>query len=179
MLETNQIYCGSCIEILKEIDNESINCIVTSPPYYGLRDYGVENQLGLEPTFEEYINRLCDIFDEVKRVLRKDGTCWVVIGDSYSTKHITGTTDKAKGWKSPGNELNPRQAYHGRAYGGDIPSKSLMMIPFRFAIEMVNRGWILRNTIIWWKPNCMPASVKDRFTVDFEYVFFFTKNKKY
>jgi len=178
MLELNKIYCGDCLEIMKEIDNESINSVITSPPYWALRDYGVEEQLGLEPTFEEYINKLCDIFDEVKKVLKKDGTCWVIIGDTYGGSGMglsySGFT------KGPAaidtRPLNMRPAI-GHQRG--IYDKCLLMIPFRFAIEMVNRGWILRNTIIWYKPNCMPASVKDRFTVDFEYVFFFVKNKKY
>jgi len=215
MLELNKIYCGDCLEIMKEIDNESINSVITSPPYWALRDYGVEGQLGLEPTFEEYINKLCNIFDEVKRVLRKDGTCWVVMGDSYygGGKGETEGINKAGGiekiWRRPSREeylktgINKQCLYCGkkikvkpnsqfcsrnclnkmgnkfRSQNRLLPNKTLVMIPFRFAIEMVNRGWILRNTIIWYKPNCMPASVKDRFTVDFEYVFFFVKNKKY
>jgi DNA modification methylase len=228
MLELNQIYNGDCLNLLSYIDTESINCCVTSPPYWALRDYGtatweggdincdhvqqynsmqsakstlggresedtledkrrqmhtqykdicakcgakrVDQQLGLEPTFSEYINKLCNIFDEVKRVLTKDGTCWVVIGDTYSGMKVGNT-----------NEIVPKELNKATfiKQKQNIPDKSLVMIPFRFAIEMVNRGWILRNTIIWYKPNCMPASVKDRFTVDFEYVFFFVKNKKY
>ena len=179
-MEVNKIYTGNCLEELKKLPNESVDMCMTSPPYWALRDYGVEGQLGLEKTFEEYIDKLCNIFDEVKRVLKKDGTCWVVIGDSYSGSN-------GVGWKETIGNTN-------RKVGGDrenfslkksleikdtLPPKSLVMIPFRFAIEMVNRGWILRNTIIWHKPNCMPASVKDRFTVDFEYVFFFVKSKKY
>ena len=176
---------------------------MTSPPYWALRDYGVEGQLGLEPTFNQYISNLCDIFDEVKRVLRDDGTCWVNIGDTYFgsgkgaggngknkesftfTEKETRTCDNCKkefiGWKfqnfcgsaCSGVDNTPREKK------GKLPDKTLTMIPMRFAIEMVNRGWILRNTIIWHKPNCMPSSVKDRFTVDFEYIFFFSKKKKY
>lgn len=178
-LPLNQIIQGDALTELKKLPSESVDCVVTSPPYYGLRDYGVDGQLGLEKSYQEYISNLCDIFDEVKRVLKKEGTCWVNIGDSYSTSHETGTTDAKTGWKSSGNDKNPRQKEHARANGGDIPTKSLMQIPSRFSIEMSNRGWILRNEIIWHKPNCMPSSVKDRFTVDFEKVFFFVKNKKY
>jgi len=155
---------GDCLTKLKEIPDESIDCVMTSPPYWALRDYGVEGQLGLEPTFDEYINKLCDIFDEVKRVLKKSGTCWVNLGDSYGK----GEEGKAKQIKS----LEHKKSVKGY-------QKCLLGIPFRFAIEMVNRGWILRNNIIWYKPHCMPSSVKDRFTVDFEYLFFFVKNKKY
>lgn len=176
---TNIILQGDCLDILKTLPDESVNCVVTSPPYWALRDYGVEGQLGLEPTFQEYITKLCDIFDEVKRVLKKEGACWVNIGDTYNSHHKPGTTDAKTGWKSSGNEINPRQKEHGRGGTKELPTKTLLQIPSRFAIEMTNRGWILRNEIIWHKPNCMPSSVKDRFTVDFEKVFFFVKNKKY
>ena len=181
MLEINKIYNCDCLEGLKEIDDESINCCITSPPYWALRDYGVDGQLGLEPTFEEYIDKLCNIFDEVKRVLRKDGTCWVVIGDTYGG---TGTGQEksmeSKNKQTSGQYEDAIEARNTKNIATKgIYDKCLLMIPFRFAIEMVNRGWILRNTIIWYKPNCMPASVKDRFTVDFEYIFFFVKNKKY
>lgn len=173
----NKIIQGDALAVLKTLPSESVNCVVTSPPYWALRDYGVEGQLGLENTSEEYIYKLCDIFDEVKRVLRKDGTCWVNIGDTY----WGGGNNRGS---SPDN-LSDKQ-YSNRGARGQVQNewdnsyqaKSLCLIPFRFAIEMVNRGWILRNTIIWHKPNCMPSSVKDRFTVDFEYVFFFTKSNK-
>ncbi len=174
-MKTNTILKGDSLTKLKELPNESINCVMTSPPYWALRDYGVEGQLGLEPTFEEYITKLCDIFDEVKRVLRKDGTCWVNLGDTYLAQ-------QGKGFPSTGQVNIPdkdKNAVLNIKRPKEIPPKCLTMIPQRFVIEMVNRGWILRNTIIWHKPNCMPSSVKDRFTVDFEYIFFFVKNKKY
>jgi len=133
----------------------------------------IDNQLGLEPTFDEYINKLCDIFDEVKRVLRDDGTCWVNLGDTYGgIGHSDWSNNKS--WNT--SKLDKNQDFKLKK---NYPDKCLVMIPQRFAIEMVNRGWILRNTIIWHKPNCMPSSVKDRFTVDFEYLFFFSKSKKY
>lgn len=129
-------------------------------------------------THKGYISHLADIFEEAKRVLRYDGTCWVNIGDTYNA-----------GGNYRGKEIdkNCKEVYSRKDFEGcknnpkeqGIPSKCLTMIPMRFAIEMVNRGWILRNTIIWHKPNCMPSSVKDRFTVDFEYIFFFSKKKKY
>jgi site-specific DNA-methyltransferase (adenine-specific) len=204
---------GDALTELKEMDNESVDCVMTSPPYWALRDYGVEGQIGLEPTFEEFITKLCDIFDEVKRVLKKSGTCWVNLGDTYSGQPAGNKSFeqqlKTTGWDRPSR----RESYNAKtekicrvckgSFQGavgrtvcsikclntlsdeermkyrQLPDKCLTMIPFRFAIEMVNRDWILRNTIIWYKPNCMPSSVKDRFTVDYEYVFFFTKNKKY
>ena len=168
----NKILQGDSLAVLKTLDKESINMCMTSPPYWSLRDYGVDGQLGLETTFNEYINKLCDIFDEVKRVIRDDGTCWINLGDSYSSG-----SDKSsyKNSKIP-DTGKPIQRLANKQ---GLPPKTLCMIPMRFAIEMVNRGWILRNTIIWHKPNCMPTSVKDRFTVDFEYIFFFSKKKKY
>jgi DNA modification methylase len=156
-VQLNKIYNGNALDVLKTFPNECVDMVITSPPYWALRDYGAEGQLGLESTFQEYINKLCDIFDEVKRVLKKSGSCWVTLGDAYSGS--------------------------GKGVGGikerTLPSKSLLQIPSRFAIEMCNRGWILRNEIIWHKPNAMPSSVNDRFTVDYEKLFFFVKSKKY
>lgn len=151
LMDLNKIYTGHALNVLKTLPECSVNMCITSPPYWGLRDYktnpviwndGWQGELGAELSFNQYINHLCDVFDEVKRVLKDDGTCWVNIGDSYN-------------------------------------EKSLTLIPLRFAIEMCNRGWIVRNVIIWQKPNATPHSAKDRFTVDFEYLFFFSKNKKY
>ena len=183
----NTILQGDSLEVLKTLPDESIDMVITSPPYWALRDYGVEGQLGLEPTFQEYINKLCDIFDEVKRVLKKEGTCWVNLGDTYS-----GNSSYSKnGRQGYGNDkianmkeyLDPKLPARKRGREqvnmDNIKSKSLCQIPSRFAIEMTNRGWILRNEIIWHKPNCMPSTVKDRFTVDFEKIFFFSKSKKY
>lgn len=269
------------MSVLKTLPSESVDCVVTSPPYWALRDYGtakweggsatcdhkvgrdtrksnawmeqklcrgsfgdeaikngqlcpkcgakrIDKQLGLEPTFQEYINKLCDIFDEVKRVLKKSGTCWVNMGDTYyGSGNGTDKTDqepfgkqvyklpyeneknRTRGWERPSRDEfsnagidknciicgKPIKGKGNRQFcstkclntkGNDfrtqyrlLPDKTLCQIPSRFAIEMSNRGWILRNEIIWHKPNCMPSSVKDRFTVDFEKVFFFVKSKKY
>jgi len=135
-----------------------------------------KGSLGLEPTFELYIKHLCDIFDQVKRVLRKDGTCWVNLGDSY------GGSGNRSGHTLETSNLNRLTIGYGATEGNQKVTKgyakSLLDIPHRFSIEMTNRGWIKRNTIIWHKPNCMPSSAKDRYTVDFEYIFFFTKNNK-
>lgn len=170
----NKIHCGDSLDVLKQMPNEFIDCLITSPPYWGLRDYGVASQLGLEKNFEDYINKLCNIFDEGKRILKKEGTCWVNIGDTYNSTPI-------------GKQIDPKRLSSTGEYSYNfkknvnrkLPIKTLLQIPSRFSIEMCNRGWILRNAIIWHKPNCMPASIKDRFTVDFEYLFFFVKNKKY
>jgi DNA modification methylase len=173
-LPENTIICGPAKEVLQTFHDEPINCCISSPPYWALRDYGVDGQLGLEPTFEEYVLKLCDIYDEVKRVLRKDGTCFVNLGDTYN--NVTpGGRDINRWPKQSRNDHTP----NNRSLPVNVQVKSLCLIPQRFAIEMVNRGWILRNVIIWHKPNPMPSSAKDRFTVDFEYVYFFVKSKKY
>jgi len=168
------LYNGNCLDIMPNIPNESIDCCITSPPYWGLRDYGVEGQLGLEPTFELYIEHLIQIFNEVKRVLKKEGTCWVVLGDSYAGAGGMGSHVDNKAKKG----MQIIKNYY-RQKVKNIPNKSLCQIPSRFAIAMVDNDWILRNKIIWYKRNAMPSSVKDRFTVDYEEVFFFVKNKKY
>jgi len=275
----NKIILGNALNVLKTLPAESVNCCITSPPYWGLRDYGIEpviwdekeckhefsissqspikhkpgetnpgkeawykdkggignpniecehefneydskllhenrqnldggtlgnpeyrknlhgfgnakagfcskcgawrGSLGLEPNFELYIKHLCDIFDEVKRVLRKDGVCFVNLGDSYAGSGKAGSNPE---YQNRHTEFGKR-SIHSERFGMPtinigLPAKSLCLIPQRFAIEIVNRGWLLRNTIIWHKPNCMPASANDRFTIDFEYLFFFTKNNK-
>jgi len=180
-MKLNTVICGDCLEIMRGMEDNSVDCCITSPPYWALRDYGVEGQLGLEPTFQEYITRLCDIFDEVKRVLKKEGTCWVNMGDTYGGTGIG--QEKSMGSKAKqtaGQYEDAKQARNIKNLSTKGKyDKCLLQIPSRFAIEMCNRGWILRNEIIWHKPNCMPSSAKDRFTVDFEKIFFFTKSKKY
>lgn len=172
-MDINKIYQGNCLDILKTFEDCSVDCIVTSPPYFNLRDYGIEGQIGLEPTFDEYVNNLCDIFDEGLRVLKEDGSCWVVIGDTYNGDKRGKTDDKYS------KETLEDQTKIRKTKQVSIGRKSLLQIPSRFAIEMCNRGWILRNEVIWHKPNAMPNSVKDRFNVDYEKLFFFTKNPMY
>jgi site-specific DNA-methyltransferase (cytosine-N4-specific) len=174
MMQTNAILCGDARETLKTLPDACVQMVCTSPPYWHLRDYRVAGQLGLEPSYDEYVTKLCDVFDEVKRVLRADGTCWVNLADSYGgdgckqkQPHILHKKMLRAGIVMPGV---PRS---------DIPRKSLCLIPFRFAIEMVRRGWILRNVLIWKKCNAVPESMKDRFTIDFEYLFFFSKSPRY
>jgi site-specific DNA-methyltransferase (cytosine-N4-specific) len=169
MIETNKIYCGDSLSILKTLPDNSVSCVMTSPPYWGLRDYGVSGQLGLEKTPDEYIDKLIAIFNEVKRVLRKDGTCWVNLGDTYGGG--SGEYNKHD------DELGASKAYIKRKSNG-MP-KCLCMIPERFAMAMIDNGWILRNKIIWYKRNHMPSSVKDRFSNSWEYIYVFTKSKKY
>ena len=173
-MEVNKIYEGDALEVLKTLPKESVDMCITSPPYWSLRDYEAEGQLGAEEHYQEYIDKLCDIFDEVKRMIFPHGTCWVNIGDSYSSSGARGSGE--------GEKLSGALSYkvHQRRAGKTaLPPKSLIGIPERFCLEMQKRGWIRRNTIIWYKPNCMPSSVTDRFTVDFEYLYFFVKNQKY
>jgi DNA modification methylase len=169
------------LTVLKTLPANSVDCVMTSPPYWQLRNYGVAGQLGLETTFEEYIRKLCDVFDEIKRVLKPAGTCWVNIADTYAADGMgnQGFNERwhGKTFRSDKQAQADRQRPHRPKAA--VPEKSLVLVPFRFALEMVNRGWTLRNTIIWHKPNCLPANVQDRFTVDFEHLFFFTKSKRY
>ncbi|HOW36965.1 MAG TPA: DNA methyltransferase, partial [Candidatus Pacearchaeota archaeon] len=177
-MEVNKIIRGDALQVLKTLPSESVDCIVTSPPYWALRDYKIKEQVGLESDFNDYIKKLCDIFDEGKRVLKKTGTCWVNLGDTYYTKSggsfLNDQLNSNKRIKKLG--INKANAIRGK---GLLADKNLTLTPLRFAIEMQKRGWIVRNVIIWHKPNCMPCSVRDRFTVDFEYLFFFVKSKRY
>lgn len=173
----NKIMLGDAAEILRQIPDAGIDCIVTSPPYFALRDYCIEGQIGLEPSFQEYIEKLCAVFDECARVLKPTGTCWVNLGDTYGTGSGAGVR---KGMQATNRGTQYNRAWEQKGKNGVRGmEKSLLQIPARFAIAMTERGWILRNTIIWHKPNAMPHSVKDRFTADFEYLFFFAKNQRY
>ena len=165
----NKIINGNSLEVLKTIPDNSIDCCITSPPYWGLRDYGHDEQLGSEKHFKDFVINLCNVFDEVKRVLKPTGTCFVNLGDTFSsdTKGTGGPSDKQLS--------NKGSRYEAKKFDTEIPNKCLCLVPERFAIEMIDRGWTIRNQIIWHKPNQMPSSAKDRFTVDFEKVFFFVK----
>ena len=155
---------------LRKLPDESINCIVTSPPYWGLRDYGVEDQIGLEPTLQEYLDRLLQVTAELKRILRKDGVMFWNHGDSYSQR---GCVDP-KRWSF--KEVSPRPSINMQS----LPPKCLALQNYRLALRMIDeQGWTLRNVIIWHKPNHMPSSVKDRFSNSYEPVFMFVKNKRY
>jgi site-specific DNA-methyltransferase (adenine-specific) len=175
--QLNKIICGDAIEVLKKFPDESIDCVVTSPPYWALRDYGVKQQIGLESSSEEYLKKLMNVFAEIRRVLKPAGTCWVILGDTYVNKTKNGRRYKMQHnmYDSPA-----RQATFPKLKTKlDSQTKSLCLIPSRFAVGMIEQGWVLRNEIIWHKPNAMPQSIKDRFTVDFEKVFFFVKSKRY
>lgn len=221
----NTVLCGNSIVVLKKLPDECVDMVITSPPYWALRNYstipqvwdgdpGCEHdfiltakagdirfrgsnsivgnyrnpeiysgggksnfcskcgawlgELGLEPDISLYIKHLCDIFDEIKRVMKKEGSCWVNMSDTYSNTGSNSQPDHMSfgkltesGYKTKGHRAN------------GLPPKCLCCIPDRFKIEMITRGWICRNEIVWHKPNCMPSSSKDRFTVDYEKLFFF------
>ncbi len=177
---------GDAVEMLKTLTDESVDCVVTSPPYYALRDYGVDGQIGLEHTPEEYIERLCLVFDEIHRVLTDNGTVWVNLGDSYWGSGSRGYdftgkfSDKSKIQNDNGNgkyNLSRVPSLHGTTNG--IKNKDLIGIPWMFAFAMRDRGWYLRQDIIWAKTNCMPESVTDRCTKSHEYIFLLTKQSHY
>ena len=236
----NKIHCGEVRELSDKLEENSVNTIITSPPYWALRFYDIppsiwdadpncehewqeysvkvemynnkakihwqnkgasrkttpeawdktllkhkicvncgawEGWLGLEPDFNLYIKHLCDIFDKLKRPLRDDGTLWVNLGDTHYTKSGSGfVNDRIRGSPIGNTNINIANTIRGL---GLLPSKCLVLTPFRFAVEMCNRGWTCRNVIIWQKNNVIPNSAKDRFTVDFEYFFFFTQQRKY
>ena len=169
-----QIYCTDALEGLKKIKDKSVSCCITSPPYYGLRDYGIPGQIGQEATPEEYISRLVSVFHEVQRVLHDDGTLWVNIGDSYC-----GTANKGKYQdpKNPKGRNGQRKAVNHSAHG--CKSKDLIGIPWMLAFALRTDGWYLRQDIIWEKPNPMPESVKDRCTKSHEYIFLLSKAPHY
>ncbi len=169
----SKIINGDCLDKLKTLDAESVQCCVTSPPYWGLRDYGVEGQLGLEKTPEEYVAKMVDVFREVKRVLRNDGTLWLNLGDSYSG----GGRGFGYGGKQDTNKGCDGMPKSIIADG--LKSKDLVGIPWRVAFALQADGWYLRQDIIWAKPNPMPESVTDRCTKSHEYIFLLSKSARY
>jgi DNA modification methylase len=160
----NQIICGDALGVLREMPSDSVQSCVTSPPYWGLRDYGVDGQLGIEHTPEEYVCKLVEIFREVRRILRDDGVLFLNLGDSYYGSSMTGGTKSKEGSAKWKNQLKP---------------KDLVGIPWRVAFALQADGWWLRQDIIWHKPNTMPESVTDRCTKAHEYVFLMSKSQQY
>ena len=178
MFNKAKIIVGDNRKTLASLPAGSVQTCITSPPYWGLRDYGHEEQLGSEKHFKDFVINLSNVFDEVQRVLKPTGTCFINLGDTYGGSG-SGTTKNADTSKYVENSKQvyvlPNGTSKASQFRGTAMNKSLCMIPERFAIEMIDRGWCLRNQIIWHKPNQMPSSAKDRFTVDFEKVFFFVK----
>ncbi len=175
-MKINHIYSGNAVDALKIFPDNSIDCCVTSPPYYGLRNYNSSKQIGLEDTPEEYLKRLFDVFLEIRRVLKKEGTLWLNMGDSYAgSNHGSGDT-KSIGNLQVSNQVSIFVQRNGiksklKKVEG-YKSKDMLGIPWRMALMLQKSGWYLRQDIIWAKPNPMPESVKDRCTKSHEYIFF-------
>ena len=175
-VELNKIYCGDAVEVLRSLPTESVNCIVTSPPYYALRDYGVTGQIGLEQSPEEYVDKLMEVFAECHRVLRSDGTLWLNIGDSYAGSN-KGKGKKVRTGVQPdaSNIGDIITTFNIKGY----KNKDIIGIPWLLAFALRDSGWYLRQDIIWHKPNQMPESVEDRCTKAHEYIFLLSKSPKY
>jgi DNA modification methylase len=174
-MEINKIYNEPCLETLKRMPNNFLDCVITSPPYWQLRDYGYEGQWGLEPTYNQYLEHLWEMMDEIYRVLKPTGTCWVNLGDTYARGTRAKYAHSNKSLRSKHEHLiepNTKPKYEGL-------DKCLLLIPHRFAIGCIDRGWIVRNDIVWAKRNGMPESVTDRFSKKHEYFFFMVKSEKY
>jgi DNA modification methylase len=171
----NKIFNEPCLETLSRMPDKSIDCVITSPPYWQLRDYGYDGQWGLEPTFQEYLEHLWQLMNEIYRVLKDEGTCWINLGDSYNNSGWAGNRAN----KFNDQPIVPSGTKAGRGGQKGYPNKCLVLLPHRFAIGCIDRGWILRNDIIWAKPNGMPEPVTDRFTKKHEYIFFMVKSEKY
>ena len=173
-LKTDIIINRDALFALRELPDESVNCCVTSPPYYALRDYGLDAQIGREDTPEEYIERLVAVFHELKRVLRSDGTFWLNIADTYCG---TGNKGYYADPKNPKGRNGQQTAKNARAPG--CKQKDLIGIPWLLAFALRADGWYLRSDIIWQKENPMPESCKDRPSRCYEHIFLLTKSKKY
>ena len=168
----NHIFVGDSREVLKAFPDAIVNTTVTSPPYYNLRDYGEENQIGLEESLDDYIEQLCIVFDEVHRVTKDDGTFWLNIGDCYANKGEI-PSDGRKGFSRTSGMGIADKTIEG------LTTKDLIGVPWRVAFALQKRGWILRSDIIWAKKNPIPESVKDRPTSSHEHIFLFSKQPKY
>jgi DNA modification methylase len=190
MMETNKIHISDCIDGMKLLPDESVHCCVTSPPYYGLRNYNVDGQIGLEETPELFISKMVNVFEEVRRVLKKDGTLWLNIGDSYAGSWGNyGGQNRGNGVQrdiTTGSQVE-QKAYDGKEKWkpptankiSGVKPKDLIGIPWMLAFALRSAGWYLRQDIIWHKPNPMPESVTDRCTKAHEYIFLLSKSAKY
>jgi DNA modification methylase len=175
-MSASRIITGDCLSILPTLPDHSVNCCVTSPPYFGLRDYGHDGQIGLEPTPDEYVSKMVQLFREVRRVLRDDGTLWLNLGDSYSAG---GRGGGAKGSIQSGNIGSMTGSVFDAWKVPGFKPKNLLGIPWRVALALQADGWYLRQDIIWHKPNPMPESVTDRCTKAHEYIFLLSKSDRY
>lgn len=167
----SMILLGDSLHVLRRLPAQSVQCIVTSPPYWGLRDYDIAGQIGLESSLTQYVNRLVAVFNEARRVLKDDGLFWLNIGDGYTSGN--------RGWRAP-DKKNPARAMSVRPETPEgLKPKDLLGVPWRLAFALQQDGWYLRCDVVWNKPNAMPESVKDRPTRAHEYVFMLTKSERY
>ena len=173
-METDRILCGDALEMLRTLPDNSVHCCVTSPPYYALRDYGVDGQIGREDTPAQYVARLTDVFSEVRRVLRPSGTLWLNIADTYAGKGNQGDSVDPK---YPNGRTGQTVAINRRVEG--CKAKDMIGIPWMLAFALRDSGWYLRSDIIWMKANPMPESCKDRPSRCYEHVFLLTKSRSY
>lgn len=169
--ESLLILQGDTRDVIKSLPDNTFQCAITSPPYWGVRDYGIDRQIGAEPDLRDYVDELVGIFSEVRRVLRPDGTFWLNIGNTY--------TSGGRKWRQEDAKNKGRAMSYRPPTPEGLKKKDLIGIAWMLALACQKEGWYLRNDIIWYKPNCQPESVKDRFTISHEYLFFFTKSEKY
>lgn len=162
---------GDTRSVIQSIPNDTVQCVITSPPYWGVRDYGMDGQIGAEPDLDDYITTLSTVFDEVYRVLRPDGTFWLNIGNTY--------TSGGRKWRQKDAKNKGRAMTYRPPTPKGLKKKDLIGVAWMVALACQRNGWYLRNDIIWHKPNCQPESVKDRLTVAHEYLFLFTKSERY
>ncbi len=162
---------GDALKKLEGLESKSVQCVITSPPYWGLRDYGIAGQIGAEPELDSYIANLLAIFKEVHRVLKTDGTLWLILGDCYTSGN--------RGTRAPDRKNAARaMAYRPKTPAG-LKNKDLIGVPWRVALALQRAGWYLRSEIIWHKPNCQPESVRDRPTKAHEQIFLLSKSERY
>lgn len=181
-MELNKIYNENCMDTVRRMPDGFLNCVVTSPPYFGLRDYGNDDQFGLEETPEAYVQNLVDLFREIRRALRDDGIVWLNLGDSYASGGTGGCSSKStlNGGRGVSDSEKIRvMKQSSRPIPSGMKPKDLIGIPWRVAFALQSDGWYLRQDIIWHKPNPMPESVTDRCTKSHEYIFLLTKSAKY
>ncbi len=192
-MSDTHIFQGDCLTRLRSLGDNMVNCVVTSPPYWGLRDYGVDGQIGLEPSFDAFLDRLLEVFEEVRRVLRPDGVAWVNMGDSYAGSRglsLPSPIEPTAGEARTDNHARTRSMTASRRRDDaaiprsdirvpGLKPKDLVGQPWRLAFALQERGWWLRQDVIWHKPNPMPESVRDRCTKAHEYLFLLSKSERY
>lgn len=172
-----RLHVGDALTVMAEMPDESVDCVVTSPPYWGMRDYGIAGQYGLEPTVEQYVDRLRAVFAEARRLLAADGTLWLNLGDVYggSWNNYLATGSTAPSGREPRRQ---HRGHHFPPQSTQRP-KNLLGVPWRVALALTEDGWTLRNAVVWHKPNPMPESVRDRLATSYELVFLFARSRRY